>query len=275
VPDVTVIVPVFNKARYVEDCLDSILSQDLAALEVIFVDDASSDGSYELLLTRAGREARVRAVRNEVNVGAGDSRNRGLELARGNFVQFTDADDLLPPGSLRAMLDAARRCSADVVRAGLQSLRAGVLTPWVDYCPKQERFGSLLDLPEVWIPWFHCCYLISRDLLIRGSIRYPQLVAGEDPVFIARVLTAASRICTLPRITYTYRQDEPRPPPSLRTLADYMSHAEIVRAIYAGKYAPCWHRYRSVIKPDIELLMSQCELNHDALSRFQSKLNRL
>jgi glycosyltransferase involved in cell wall biosynthesis len=271
-PDVSVIVPVYNKAEYVGACLESVLDQAGVFLEVICVDDASSDDSLAVIIDISERDQRVHVVRNSTSIGAGESRNKGLQQAKGKFVQFTDADDLLPAGALEVMLQAAQRLKAEVVKAGLQTLRAGVTSPWVEYCPQRECLGSLLDVPEVWVPWFHQCYLISRDLIARAGISYPQLIAGEDPVFISRVLSNTDRICTIPMITYTYRNDGGQRRRDFQVANDYIAHAELVREIYGSSYVACWERYRSMIKPGIEQLMSNCALSE---SESQFLIERL
>jgi glycosyltransferase involved in cell wall biosynthesis len=257
VPDVSVIVPVYNKAKFLSQCLDSILSQDID-LEIICIDDASTDHSGDLLTKKAAEDSRIRPLFNTKNIGAGSSRNIGFNLARGSYVQFTDADDWLPPSSLTSLVSGARRNGADVVRAGLQSEKEGCVAIWENQCPKQERSGTLLDIPEVWVPWFHTCYLFSRQLLIRHGIAYPVLRAGEDPVFLARVLTRAECISTLSRVTYTYRMTQ-RVQPDTPTVLDYFRHAELVKAEYCGRYEPCWSVYRNMIKDDIAGLVS-CSL---------------
>ena len=96
------------------------------------------------------------------------------------------------------------------------------------------------------------------------DVRYPDLVAGEDPVFLATALTVARTICVLPAVTYWYRQEEVRPQPSSLTVRDYICHAYSVREIYGERFRTCWEHYRSFIKPDMRLLLSQASLaNHE------------
>src|SRR5687767_3381716 len=103
IPDVSVIIPVFDKASHIRECVDSVLAQSLSTIELICIDDNSTDRSAEILEHYAGRDPRVRFFRNLSNLGAGATRNIGIELARGNYVQFTDADDVLPPGAIDAL----------------------------------------------------------------------------------------------------------------------------------------------------------------------------
>lgn len=96
---ISVVVPVYGVRQYLGECLDSILGEP-ADLEVIAVDDASPDGSGELLDQRARADARLRVVHLERNGGRGNARNAGLSHARGQYVWFVDGDDKLPPGAL-------------------------------------------------------------------------------------------------------------------------------------------------------------------------------
>ena len=100
-PLVSIVIPCFNAEPFVEEAVESALSQSYPHVEVIAVDDASTDGTLEVL-KRFG--ARIRLERQERNLGPGAARNLGLALARGEFVQFLDADDLLRPGKIEACL---------------------------------------------------------------------------------------------------------------------------------------------------------------------------
>jgi glycosyltransferase involved in cell wall biosynthesis len=274
-PDVSVIVPVYNKAKYLGACLDSVLAQNGVVLEVICIDDASTDGSPEILKAFADLNPQIKVLTNATRRGAAYSRNRGIDEASRAWIQFTDADDILPSGALLALCDSAARLDADVVRGVLNTLRNGNVEPWPSAAIEAERAGSLLELPELWIPWFHTCYLISRRLVTRHGARYPDLTAGEDPVFLARVLTVARRICLIPSVTYLYRQDECRPQPTRRTVEDYLRHAQSIKEIYAGRFKPCWEIYGPFIQNDLRLLLSQVGVSPPDEEEFKHLIEHL
>ena len=112
---VSVIVPVYNKRGYFEQTMESIFAQDLPGKEIILVDDASTDGSGELCETLYSTRPDVRIFHQERNEGAGIARNVGLRAARGRYVAFVDADDILHPGYLRRLYETAILFHADVV----------------------------------------------------------------------------------------------------------------------------------------------------------------
>ena len=91
--EISVIIPVHNTGKYLDRCLDSVLGQTLADIEVICVDDASDDGSAGILARRAEQDGRLKVLTQENNAGPGMARNRGIDCAGGRFIYFLDSDD--------------------------------------------------------------------------------------------------------------------------------------------------------------------------------------
>jgi glycosyltransferase involved in cell wall biosynthesis len=244
-------------------------------LEVICIDDGSEDRSFEIAATVAHADPRVKVIRNRVNVGAAVSRNIGIAAARGDYIQFTDADDLLTAGALLTLFDAAVANGADLVRGELQTLRNGAYKTHPLTSTPSLQVGSLLTLPQLWVPWFHTCCLISRRLLRERDIVYPDLRPGEDPVFLARVLIAARKICLLPSLCYTYRIHKHGTRPGARSARDYVEHIEMVKNLYSGELAPCWDAYRAVVREGAEHYVARAALTPAELEELQNKLKRL
>lgn len=92
-PKINVIVPVYNVAEFLPDCLDSLLSQNFDAMEIICVDDKSTDNSLEILEDYASKDKRIRVIKHEQNRGLGEARNSGLKVATGEYIHFLDSDD--------------------------------------------------------------------------------------------------------------------------------------------------------------------------------------
>lgn len=114
VPQVSIIVPVYNAAAHLKRCISSILAQDIDDLELILVDDGSTDGSAGLCDEAARRDARVRVIHQQ-NLGVSVARNAALDVARGTYLQFVDADDWLSAEASRLMVRAAERTGSDMV----------------------------------------------------------------------------------------------------------------------------------------------------------------
>lgn len=114
-PLVSVIVPVYNVERYLRQCLDSILGQPYRNLDVVIVDDASTDGSPDICDRYAERDSRVRVVHKAEHLGAGMARNSGLEMARGEYIMFSDSDDWWDADVLDRLVDRLLDTDADML----------------------------------------------------------------------------------------------------------------------------------------------------------------
>ena len=262
---VSVIVPVFNKAPYLAACLDSILGQTLQNIEVICVDDASTDGSAEMLARYADLDPRVRVISASTNRGPGPRRNLGIAAARSPYVQFTDADDLLPETALETMCRRATADQVPIVRGSavaFESDRPDRLEVLVSVADKSDFIP--LDDPSLWIPWWHQCYLMSRSLLLDNQLGYPALRSGEDPVFLASALLAAGRMSTVADVTYMHRlaDIEEKGRANVRSVQDFIEHARMVKEHFGPTRAECWtDGYRPYIKHDIKKLIKRCPLS--------------
>lgn len=111
-PECTVIIPVYNSERFIEKTVRSVLNQTFVDFELIAIDDCSTDQSYEILLTLAKSDGRIRVFRNESNCGAAKTRNIGLDLAQGEYIALLDSDDLWLPEKLAAQIAFAREKKA-------------------------------------------------------------------------------------------------------------------------------------------------------------------
>lgn len=113
---VSIIVPVYNVEQYLQKCLDSILSQTLSDIEVICVDDGSTDNSLKILYDYQRKDNRIHVVSQE-NAGPGAARNKGIELSQGEYIGFVDADDFIEKDMYRKMVSRAEKYNADIVIA--------------------------------------------------------------------------------------------------------------------------------------------------------------
>ena len=116
-PLVTLIIPVYNAARYLRRCLDSVLEQDFADMEVLVLNDGSRDRSLEICREYEKRDSRIRVVDKE-NTGVSDTRNRGMRLAEGKYLQFMDSDDWLTPDATNCRISIPWLCDLGGVTRG-------------------------------------------------------------------------------------------------------------------------------------------------------------
>jgi CDP-glycerol glycerophosphotransferase len=121
VPRVSVVVPIHNVAAYLEACLDSLAQQTMSDLEIIMVDDGSTDESPAIAQRFVARDERFRLMR-QANAGQGAARNTGTGQSGGEFLAFVDGDDVLPPNAYEALLGALDRTSSDFATGNIRRL---------------------------------------------------------------------------------------------------------------------------------------------------------
>ncbi len=208
-PAVSVIIPVYNTAAWLPSCLESVLSQSLRDIEIICIDDGSDDGSRDILLKYAARDARM-AVFSERNSGQSAARNRGTEQARGKYIYFMDSDDLLEPEALRQLTRQADRddlellCFNGRVFADEPAMeeRAEKFHYFRDFSYAEaavntggELYAQMLRTGEY--SCSPCLVLIRRDSILRNSLCYYEGIVHEDELYTYQLLLSTSRVgCT-------------------------------------------------------------------------------
>lgn len=209
-PDISVVVIVYNDAARLTTAVRSVLGQTLRQVDVVIVDDCSTDESYEVARSLAAAyPGRVRAVRLPENSGGcGEPRNQGLAVARGRYVMFLDSDDTLDRNACRNLLEAAERTGADVV-SGLcvrvyTDSRHGKRVPWYPWLYRSTRtVESIVELPDLFVfdtLATNKCY--RRDFLVENGLAFPHGIHYEDLLFTAQAYLAAGRITLIPHTVY-------------------------------------------------------------------------
>ena len=213
---ISVIIPVYNTEAHLNACLDGVLSQNIPNLEVICVDDGSTDRSLEVLREYAARDPRV-VVLTQKNSFAGVARNHGLEVARGEYVAFLDSDDQFLPGALEGLYAQAKEHDLDVIKAGFSYVEPGgepytTLYSTLSCIGKGQakrvmRFTDLplrlLQVPDV--PWNG---LYRRAFLEQNHIHFNNLRCINDHSFWIACLIHAPRLMVTHTPVACYRVEQ-------------------------------------------------------------------
>lgn len=185
---ISVIVPVYNAMPYLKDCITSILQQDYVNIEIIFVDDGSTDHSLDFLKKQQKVDSRIRIVHQD-NAGASAARNRGLEEARGEWIAFIDADDIITKDYLSYLYFLAVKHDCYIASCGYETqMSSGKIIPGdqlldgIIEVKKQEN----QSYPIPYTVWH---LLISNKLIRENNIRFDESITYlEDVLFIYEVL---------------------------------------------------------------------------------------
>lgn len=242
---ISVIVPVYNTKEYLERCVNSLLMQTYRDMEIILVDDGSTDGSGEICDRFAEQERRVR-VFHKKNGGSSSARNLGLDNANGEFVGFVDSDDYVDADMYERLYDAACRYHVNAAQIGRDETDAdGNILP--DICIPPERAECIA--PEKFMEELlmhrgdcsFCTKLIRRELFLQADV-FPMGVLNEDFHLLIKMLDRIGPIVSLPGHAYHvfYRlgsnsRKESRENFS-RVYADSVDNAGLAAEIASRKY---------------------------------------
>lgn len=209
-PFVSILVPVYNVEKYLERCLESLIKQTLTNIEIICVDDGSTDGSAKILKKYRRKDSRISIIHKE-NGGLPSARNAGIDAARGEYVGFVDSDDYVEERMFQCLYETARSHDSELVICGAEifpekphasSWLYKCLSPEYHYYEKFEPsllFENSSTTPFLWRT------LIKRDLLQEHGLRLDEdVLLGEDKLFQAKVYPKAKGITVIPDKLYHY-----------------------------------------------------------------------
>lgn len=202
---ISVIVPLYNNEKYMRRCLDSLLSQTLKDIEIIVVDDASTDRTWQYLNLYYVAIKNIRRIRHRVNKGTGEARNTGLRIAQGEFVTFVDHDDYVEPTYLEIMYNNAKDYNADVSACGVRVFwldnKASVYTSYkADLEGHNEIFKNIINSSIDTATWGK---IVSRKLIEKYNIQYPNCVM-EDIIFWIHVFCYTKHYVSVPNLLYNW-----------------------------------------------------------------------
>ncbi|MBR0447812.1 MAG: glycosyltransferase family 2 protein [Clostridia bacterium] len=271
---ISIIVPVYNVAEYLPRCMDSILEQTYTNLEVILIDDGSTDGSDAICNAYAEKDGRVRVVHQE-NGGVGRARNAGLAHCTGDYIAFVDSDDYIFPDSIRQLYDRAQADGSDMVigncvrtyQDGTQSDPCFALDDAV-YTRDEilNRLTGLTAMPVV--SWNK---LLTRHCM--EGVKYPEVCIGEDTRAFPKMLDHCTRISTISTSTYAYFQ---RGDSLMRSMKSEKAKSEDVYALLCiARYLWDNHRYDNATNWYTVAVKNALTIrNHrDRLAKFRQTFN--
>lgn len=221
-PAISVIVPAYNVEKYVERCIDSLLNQTFKDIEIIIIDDCSTDKTFEIINNKYGKIPNVSIFKNDVNIGQGQTRNKAMKIAKGKYIYFLDSDDVLLSHGLERLYLLAKKNNADIMH----------ITEW--YEPEEEFFDLSKKVPakirrdagfrpephrlpmdvnvrirETYGTQRHSVMvwqnLYRKGFLLENNMEFPAMI-HEDNVFAMVCYAATDRFFCSPGAFYLYRQ---------------------------------------------------------------------
>ncbi|WP_018689342.1 glycosyltransferase family 2 protein [Ahrensia kielensis] len=267
--DITVGISAYNSAEFIEQAVESVLSQEGRSFEVIVIDDGSKDNTAELVEAIAKRDDRVRLYQ-KLNSGLGASRNDVIDQARGRFIHFMDGDDYMGPNFLDAMVSRAYALNADVIISTYYEVSANDLVKAERGLPRElaeytkgfhwtKKPIVLLSRTPVWDK------IYSKEFLIKNAIRFIE-TGAEDIPFSWNTLVQAQKIGTVWTPYFYYRVRKASLTGSLSLVDDVFTAVDAAEEIL--KSHPRWRR----IKPYF-VARSICEIGYLLVKARESFLS--
>lgn len=207
IPKISIIIPVYNAENYLRECLDSIINQTLKEIEVICIDDGSSDSSVTILYDYQHRDDRITII-NQLNSGSGIARNKGIERAKGEFITFIDSNDYYPTkNTLEKMYNKAKEkraliCGGEVLKLKNQKYILNKDEYEAGYIFEKEGFIEYKDYQFDYGCWR---FIYNLEFINHNNLRFPNYVRQEDPIFFIKAMHLAKKFYALKEETYVYR----------------------------------------------------------------------
>lgn len=205
---VSVIVPLYNAEKWLKLCVKSIIQQTYRDLEILLIDDGSTDSSLKLCDRFQKKDNRIRVI-HKSNGGVSVARNIGLESAEGEYLCFVDADDYLPPNAIEIMVDKMVEEELDYCNGALycinpvHNLRFKEIHEVITWKSDVDKWCDFLDQQE----WGPCAKLFRKSIIEKNCIRFPiGIKYGEDTIFVSKYLYYCDKVMTIDENLYYYNQ---------------------------------------------------------------------
>lgn len=216
--EISVILPVYNSENYIKECLDSLLSQTFKDIEILCIDDGSTDGSLNILKDIEKTDSRITVITQE-NMGVAKTRNNGLNLVKGNYVYFMDSDDCLDKNAFKKLHDniTSNRSDFCIMKVIFVNGSEEYKFPAFDidkefdkvnfndftFTYRDVKSHVLNDLFAPWLKLYSAEFLKSND-----DFTFPEIKSYSDAPFHVKTMLNASRISFVPEYLYYYREND-------------------------------------------------------------------
>lgn len=212
-PKVSVIIPAYNVEKYIIECLKSVIFQSLKDIEIIVVNDGSTDNTLEIIKTFMKYDSRIRLIDRE-NRGVGVVKNDALNHAKGECVSFIDSDDVVEFDMLEKAYNKYNETKSNVVVFGAYALREGKRKKClygIEKIPAKFRNKTVFpkDIQKILfkLPLVAMCKIYNREFLLNNNIRFQEGCIGEDQIFFLKAILLSDKIFILNKNLYGYRRN--------------------------------------------------------------------
>lgn len=206
---ISIIVPVFNVEKYLRECLNSLVKQTLKDIEIICVDDGSTDNSSKILEEFQAKDARIKII-HQKNLGISAARNSALEIAQGEYVGFVDSDDWVDLDFFEKLYVSAKKFNVDIAAGDFYRRGKFLKSKKLKY-RKEELFTESADkIKAAFVPKYNYVWnkIYKRDSLLNLNLPFEKGRYYEDMLWLVNVIYYLQGFVTVPNTFYHYRKTE-------------------------------------------------------------------
>ena len=202
-PKISIIMPIYNDAHIFKRAILSVANQTLGDIELVCINDGSTDDSLKVLEYISKKHGFIKVLTQE-NKGSGKARNYGMDESTGKYIAFLDADDyFIDDDALEKLFDVALKNDANMVSGNIKLVNSeGVYSPFKDL--DYYVADGIINPEEYGIPWSFYKSIFKTEFIMNNKIYFPDLIRGQDPVFLAEVLSKVDVIYTVNTDVYAY-----------------------------------------------------------------------
>ena len=202
---ISVIIPVYNEERYLEELIFSLMDQSFGQIEFLFIDDGSTDNSYEIINKYSKIDKRIRVISKE-NAGVSAARNAGLDVARGKYIGFVDSDDTIHPDMYSVLYNTACEFQGDIVSCAYYLDAGNSKKPILsDYRGILEQKSAIVDVLDNKLLGMSVCNKIFKADVLDNCRFSSKYAFNEDRLFLFQAVTNSNKIIIIDDILYNYR----------------------------------------------------------------------
>ena len=204
--DITIIIPIYNSEKYLPLCLNSVISQTLLNIEIICINDGSTDNSSAILNEYKNKDNRIKII-DQKNQGSGIARNNGIKISKGKFITFMDSDDIYPNKfTLEFIFKKAIENRVFICGGGIR--------PFIENNTKIRLLNilnisfyknSLLNYSNYQYDYYYQRFIYNKHFIKRNKLYFPNYLRYQDPPFFIKTMGLAKKFYALKNVTYYYR----------------------------------------------------------------------
>ena len=213
---VSIIIPVYNVEQYIKQCLDSVINQTLKEIEIICIDDKSTDNSLQILKEYKEKDDRIFLIEQAVNQGQGVARNIGIENAKGEYIMFLDSDDWYELNACEELYNHIKKYDNEMVIFDVKQY-SNITKEYIK-TTCISRFKNLfvsnnIDLNNLDKPFYPPNWSVNKiykkSFIINNNILFPKIRIGEDIIFVIKSYIYSKNCSYYDKVLYCYRIDNP------------------------------------------------------------------